>query len=293
MAIVVTRQKESTTGKTGDVPYHAYDLSLTPGTPLTEAAAVAAVAAQGLIDQGDDAQDYTFNRVSYNSVIITLRYWDTELRPLPAPKLTPPATGSISWGFNAVSFQPQHKTYSLGNIWRQSGAPDFKGMVNVQEWSNSFIQSKPYAGYNLELPPETDTLQYIIPNGDFTVSFRQKIRDCLYHVHEGAATFFGTASGNMMLVRAQAHQRTNSDLTLDLGFSHRPAGDRYVGDVSVSSRGGPSVAGHDLVWAVFFEEFVSLGGGINVRRPYPKWLYIEKVWERYDFNTLGLPGSSS
>lgn len=293
MAIQVIREKERSNGDSAEVPYFAFDLSLTPPTEIDREDAIAAVAAQGVLDQGVAAENWTFVRESYNSGRVALQYGNDYKVFTPAANLTPPAAGTISASFKAVSFQPQHKLYSLGNVWRETGAPDFKGMVNIQEWSNSFAQSKLYTGYTLELPPETDSVQYIIAAGDFTLSYRNTVRNCLWKVHDGAATFFGHANGEVMLVRAEARQRSDDDLVLDFGFSTIPNGDRQVGDVSVSSRGGPTVEGHDLVWAVFFEEFVTVGAGIHIRRPYPKWLYIEQIWERADLNTLGLPGSSA
>lgn len=293
MAIQTVRQKENSSGDSAEVPYFVFDLALTPPTEIDRLDAINAAAAQGLLDQGIAADNWAFERTSYNSGIVKLRYGNAYTEFTPLTPLTPPAAGSVTHGFKAVTFQPQHKQYSLGNVWRETGAPDFKGMVNIQEWSNSFAQSKVYSGYVLELPPETDTVQYVIPNGDFTSTYRQTVRDCLWKVHSGAATFFGTANGEMMLVRAEARQRSDDDLILDFGFSHAPNGDRQVGDVSVSSRGGPTVDGHDLVWAVFFEEFVTVAAGIHIRRPYPKWLYIEQIWDRADLNNLGLPGSTA
>lgn len=297
MPFTVIRQNERSTRDSGDTPYWVSDETLTPGVEMDRAMAIEAVLSQGAIDSGTEASDYDFERESHKSAIIRLRYQDSELNPFPLPPITPPVAGSLTAGFNALSFKPVHKIHSLGTVWRKKtrsgdvAAPDFKGLVDVQEWRGG--TGARYGGYTLELPPETDTLDYVIPNGEFTREYRGIVRNLLYKVHDGPGTFFGEPAGTTMLVRAQSRQRTNDDWHLSFGFSQKPNGHRKIGDLDTATLDVPEPQGHDLIWGVTFFDLETIAAGISVEVPYYRWLYCERIWERGDLNELDLPGSTA
>lgn len=306
MAIRVTRQNERSDRGSMDAPYHVIDESLAPGTELDQTAAIAAAAARGAIDQGTEADDYDYERQSHKSAIVRLRYSDNPLNPLPGSDptpLDPPPVGSASFSFNAIHFEPTHKTYSLGTKWRRAvppiggrpapaAPPDFLGRVNVQTWSNESGKAV-YGGYTLQLPPETHNAEYFIPKGEFTRAYEKTVSDLLWKVHGGPTTFFGRPAGSVMLVRAQAQYRSNDDLRLAFGFSYIPNGHRRIGDISTASLPDPQPPdGHDYLWDVTATDFIHPGEGVWLEVPYPMWVYCEQIWERGDLNELQLPGST-
>lgn len=296
MAITVVKERERATGDSADVPYWVSDPTLASGTELDRAMAVTAVLERALIDEGVEAVDYDFDRTSHKSAIVRVRYQDADLNPFPLPPVTPPEMGSVIAGFNAVSFKPTRQLFSLGNVWRKGvrtadgPAPNFRGLVDVQDWRGT--GNARYGGYVLELPPETHQFDYVIPNGEFTDEYQDKVGDLLWKVHGGPGTFFRQPPGQVMLVRAQARQRTNEDLLLSFGFSKKKNGHRKIGDIDTADLGVPEPEGHDLLWAVMAWELETVAPGIVVEVPYARWVYNEQIWERGDLNELGMPGST-
>jgi hypothetical protein len=278
MAIEITREKESATITSLNQPYYVRDPEILPGSKLDRIGAIAAVGAQGVIDQGTDADDFSFERLAYNVARVTLAYREIELKPL-----HPISVGEAEYGFNGIAFHPRRLFHSLGRPtnWREpSNAPDFGGAINVQAVGGA-LQN---LGYDLVLPTETDYANYVIPNGSFDAAYRAVVASLLFKVND--TTIFGYDPGEVMLVRAQARQRTDDDLFLSFGFSIVSNGPRTIGTITT----GFDVEGHDLVWSYDGEFYDNPGGGrepILVRRPL--YAYVERIWNRGNHNLLGLP----
>jgi len=302
MAIVVTREKESESLTSLDVPYYVADSAIAIGSQLSRTSAITAAGAQGLIDQGDAANDYEFTRLAYNVARVVLRYRTHDLSPLPQP--TQPETGSVEFGFSGQSFNAEHRIDSLRQIASAklpgitTTPPNFKGLVNVQfEDGKNVVR-----GYNLQLPPETDYINYIIPNASFTSAYRAIVSSLLFKVHgadddtaEGAVdTFFGFEPGEVMLVRAQARSRGSDDLQLSFGFSVELNGPRIIFDGPTSDYTPPlnNIHGHDYGWGYLNEEMVDDGFGNLFAAPFAMYYYVNRIWRRGDLNLLGLPGSA-
>lgn len=282
MAIAIVREKESETISSLDVPYYVHDQALSPGTEMDREDAIDAAAAQGLIDQGGPADDYQFDRLAHNAARVVLRYRVATLSPLHPPAAD---AGSVEAGFSGIAFRGEHKLFSLGNIWKETGAPDLGGLVNVE---NVGFGDNIVHGYDLNPPPETDYVTYVVSNGAFTSAYRNTVSGLLFRVHNGATgTFFGRAAGSVMLVRAQARRRTDNDLELSFGFSYIPNGTvTKIGDRTI----GTTVDGHDYPHALIGEAVETLSGGLKIRKPVIAWLYVDRIWPRGDLRGLALPG---
>ncbi len=285
MAATVTKEKESKTSTGLDVPYYVVDAALSPGTELTSAVALQAAEDQAYIDQGTGPDDYSMKRLAYNVFRVVVKYRVAVLTPLTAP-----ATRDANFGFNSPAFRTEHRIYSLGNVQKETDAPDFAGVVGVRDTGAA---EAVIDGYDLSLPPETDYVDYYIPAASFTQAYREVVAGLLFRVHDDGAggTFFGRDPGEVMLVRASARLRTDDDLQLSFGFSTKSNGHRQIGDASTNGRLANPPEGHNLVWPYMTPGLV-LAGGQQFHVPIVKYLYEEEVWERGDLNLLLIPGSA-
>lgn len=299
MPFTIIRQKERADNGSVDVPYWVSDGTLVPPAELDRNMAIAAVAAQGGIDFDAAPIDFTYERMSHKSAVVRLIFRDTEIVSVGGQQLPDPLpVGSVAFSFSAAPQRSEHIIGSLSTVWRlptnpsYGPAPDFKGLINVQEWS-SLGHRVIAPGFDRIPPPETDSVDWAIPSGSFTAAFRKKITDSLFTVHGASTTFFGRPAGETMLVRAAARQRTKEDVVLSFGFAHKPNGHRQFGDINTADISGATPPdGHDYLWAVIFTHTIDAAPGIKIEAPYARWLYNERIWERSDLNELGIPGSS-
>ena len=293
MAIAVIPERESATLTSLDLPYWVSDQELLPGQQLSRTAAVEAALLAAADDVGVEADDYSAQRISHKVFRVTAQFRAHELQPL--TPIGQGEAGTVEAGFNGLPFSPRHETHSLATIAVFNGttgvstvigtdegeAADLGGAVNVGPYIGA---PKDIKGYDLTLPPETDYVNYVIPNGSFTSAYRAVVASLLYKVN--AATFQGFAAGSVMLLRAQVRRQTDATMFMGFGFSTLSNGPRTVGGVTTDD----DVDGHDYHWFLSFFKFVVNGNALAISLE-TDIIYVERIWERADLNLLALPGS--
>lgn len=295
MAIEVTREKESATITSLDVPFWVHDPELDPGQELDRDDAVAAAAAASLSYVGAAAEDFSFERLGHHTARVTIQYREHQLVPL-TPIGQGDFDGTVEFGFSGIQFQPEHRYRSLATIKYFEDGVLVEDSEAIESWQTHFrgevnlvankLWPREVRGYQLSLPGETDYANYVIPLSSLNASFRTVVASLLFKV--SSDEFFGHPPGSVMLVRAQARRQTDATAFLGFGFSLKPNGTR-----NVMGRDGPvalsEVDGHDYVWS-YDETFSNPGAGIEQLSP--EVHIVERIWERADLNLLALPGSS-
>lgn len=294
MALQVIAERESATLSSLDLPYWVRDPDLLPGQRLSRNAAVAAAAVAAENEIGVEPDDYSATRLSHAVFRVVIQYRTRELQPLTpigASGLGPAIT--VESGFNSEPRRSEWQKYSLGTVAAynaadgtaatlgggQDEARDHKGGINVP-WSNG--GSRWPEGHELIVPPETDYVNFVIPNGAFTPSYRAVVESLLWKVN--SHEFNGKPAGSVMLVRAQARRQTDNSMHIGFGFSHRPNGPRTIAGVTTAA----SVDGHDFAWCYAMPELVDEDGNKALAWALA-FIYIERIWERADLNLLALP----
>lgn len=275
MATRVTQERVSGTLQDFTAPYFVDDDG---GADISASTAEAAAIAQFNTDFSLVVTHVDYQQLSKHSYRVVCKY-----KPGKPQKLTNPPQGSISARF-AYQETGQHVEWSLATVAKYpADAPDFDGSINVK-FDEPMYRLE---GYDIPAPTVTDTLELVLPYGQFTEQYRKTIMDLRGHVN--SSPIFGRPAGTVRFVSAQSQKRSDSDLIVNLGFEYKPnITDMYVN----SSITIPNVDGHDYVWAFTLPEVV-VGSGTTKPHIRPKLLYayVERLFYRSNLlPLLNIPG---
>lgn len=157
-----------------------------------------------------------------------------------------------------------------------NAAPNFHGAINViQDGGTNRVE-----GIQLPTPAETFKLTYVVNNDAVSGEYQLLVQNLCGKVN--SQTFRGLPAGSLMLVRCDGGRSSSGVWTVTYGFGYSPNKTNIsVGNFVVAAKDG-----WDLLWALY-RTGKDTTANASVKKPVAA--YVERVYERDDFNTLGLP----
>lgn len=280
MAIKHIIEKLSGASLSLSLPIFIYDDG-TPPAAIDETAVAAYLVTQygvtipstvlGVPDDGDP----NFERLSYSSWRVTMKYRAQTLRPL-----HPPGTSdSARAGFN---FQLPRKYVRFGTEIAKypGGAPSWHGLVNVVQDGNSLAC---HSGVWLEPPPVSFTRTLSVSPSSVTGSWVRTLASVIQSgmVNSTSLVSGAYAAGELMIVSAHGQLISANAFQIDIGWN-------WAQNVSGETRDGVSgiaYDGQDFVWE-WTKPLVDRSNnqlGLQVAA-----VYVNRVRPRGDISVIGI-----
>lgn len=276
MATVVRREKQQRSLNSWNVPYFVQDEA---GLDLEDA--VAAVLAQGLVDQGVPSNDYQLDELSVTAARVRLVYQSLE----EGGPLAPPTAGSLETGFD-WQIEPVDLIYTRQRIAKFPGpsdpggpAPDFA--FAIHGWDG--YPAKP-VGLKLGAPPQMLWKRYTFSSDVITDAYLATLMGLCGTVNNGE--YFNMAAGQLLVVRASVRQVMNQVSQLDLGWAfQRNVTGRTFPKADGGQFGPFNHDGFDYVWT--WGKY-GIGGdtGNEYINQYVDYVYVDRIFPRGSYNNL-------
>ncbi|MBI1370846.1 MAG: hypothetical protein GC162_19605 [Planctomycetes bacterium] len=179
--------------------------------------------------------------------------------------------GSSSYDFD-ISGEALRITHSLSTTKYGTGAPDFKGAINVVDGKVD--------GVDIIQPKFSFSETHIIDDGDVDESYKNTIASLVGKVN--AASFRGHAAGEVLFTGASGSKRKKKgDWEIKFSFAvSLTRTDIPIGDITVTTKDG-----WDYLWVYYVSDIDS-----TAHEPVqiPRSAYVEKVFYDADFSLLGI-----
>jgi len=213
--------------------------------------------------------------------------------PVDLNKITFSFNGQAEGGHIQSSVITQDSKYVLAGLGYpqadQSTPDEFNGLINV-EGEGSDLKIK---GLDLNPPPTTFEINWVIAKGVLTASFIEDLLKWLGTVNQFSFTLFGHPflPGELFYSSIQGTRRTDEDWEVSVGFSF--SRDRSTDEVVVMQRSGTELKmarqGHEYIW------IYNLPAWDDTTKAFTKpgkrsAVYVEQVWESKDWSTTSLDG---
>lgn len=135
-------------------------------------------------------------------------------------------------------------------------------------------------GLNISPPNEVFKLAYRASNSVITGAYQSLVRSMCGKVN--STTFRGEPAGSLMLVRASGGRDTSGIWSIEFGFGNIENDTNIqIGDITVTQKDG-----FDLLWAHYGNRLNANANGLVIT---PRYVFVERVFKRADFNLLNLP----
>jgi hypothetical protein len=224
-----------------------------------------------------EADGTVFRRIAFNTVPVsdTNDIWDITV-PYESQVNTErtfagsTAGGSfnITQGYGVTSYTPAYSPPRLTPPYFQP-APDFQGAINVNEQG---VQ-----GVDVIVPQFEFSFTKSQENGFVSLSYAATLARMTGKTNN--APFENFDAGELLFLGADFSQQSSGPATVTYKFSASP---NRTG-ITIGSITGIAKKGHEYLW-VFYRP--NLSGNFLVRIPVA--VYVHKVYEDGDFNTLGI-----
>lgn len=183
-------------------------------------------------------------------------------------------TGSFSLSID-VSSTTQKITQSIETIGSYgTDPPDYKGAINVSSDGN-------IEGVDIRISTVSWRRTVTLDDDTVTNTYIRTLASLVGTVNN--ATFYGFEAGEVLFTGANGQKRADDkwDITFVFEVSYNRTG-ISVGDIT-----GITKDGWDLLWVQYAESEQTVGGSTRIAKT-PAYAYVERVYERGNFTTLGI-----
>jgi len=193
----------------------------------------------------------------------------------------PPAVNAATYSF-AFRAEPKFIKNSFETVQTSTDAPEeLKGLLNTSMQGGVHHA----AGAHINVPAVTDRVTFVLPNSSVINALKATFRSTYGKIN--SSTWQGQAANTAMLVEASGTLRNLNEWSIELGFA---IGEKY--DLTVGEHLLEDINPFDYIWTYDrdFNTVIPIPGA-----PIPavllkvRFAYVERVWQRANFNSLGLP----
>ena len=280
MATVAYRQSIRATNNRLEADYYVMDDGPPPATAVTYTDATAAGLAQATSDFGTAPIDFDLQQLEgdHSWVYKAMYAGDFAAPDPPEPGQT---TTELEFSYQAQSYLLKNQIHGVG-FKTPLAAPDFEFLVGVKNVNGVPV----HEGLQVEVPPETVRVRYVVPNAALTTGFQDGLRAIFGHSNNAAWTPFWRSAaygiGDILLTSVRGAPRTNLDWEFSLGFAELNPFEYEVDSNTYTVRG------NEVLWT--FDEEVHLQGTGDNRLIYtrPKYYYVDIAWPLGNLAALGI-----
>lgn len=279
MAITVVQEKETWNGRTVAVPY-VVENEEADGR-LYGIAAENAVATRCLLNWGVTTDDYDAKRLTDHAVEFTLRLDRGNVEAYEAY-----LQGGGGGGYTAAATyvtetrvfppQPRVRSTALKILQKTASAGTAPDSLYLDPSGKTVI---------VEPPAESDRIEATFPTVALANSFRTAMRACMHRLNDD--DWFGHPAGCVMLLRAGAVREIGGLARVAIGLAIGAPADQTRGEAPTALT-LTGVLPFSRVTEVATAESTSFLG-VSVRTGTHVALYEHEVYERADYDQLGIP----